>query len=320
MPLDIGLIEVVEALVEVPICADEVVTDDGSGDVARLGEPLGQGDVGVVQAIRPGGDATDLLGLVPQLTEADLGQVRDLYDSEVAYTDHHVGRLLDGLRERGRYEAAVVVLTSDHGEELLERTTIGHGQTLNDELIHVPLILKRPGALEAGTVVDEPVGLVDVLPTLMQLLDLPVPEGLGGRTLLSGGIGDGEEGGAGERGDAEPPMATLARPRPRPVFSEASWPQLRSVVDGRFKLVQRSSTGVNHLFHDLEEDPGERSNWLAHQASHGVAADFARAERKLLAWAAYVESRAEDAEEVEIDPELRRELEALGYLQCPAVQ
>src|SRR5262245_8136636 len=75
-----------------------------------------------------------------ELTAADGEQVRAFYDSEVAFTDRHVGMLLDGLRERGLYDDALIVFTADHGEEFLERGRIGHGWSLYQELLHVPLI------------------------------------------------------------------------------------------------------------------------------------------------------------------------------------
>ena len=255
--------------------------------------------------VRSGMEFNDLVELAPEMTAADVTHLRRLYASEVAFTDHHVGRLLAGLEARGRYRPSLVVFTADHGEEFLERGRLGHGESLHDEMIRVPLVIKRPGGREAGTVVAEPVGLVDVLPTVMQLLGLEVPEDVSGRTLLSPAPDP----------DAPPSVASpsLASPRPRPVFSEASWPGLRSVVDGPFKLIHRDGEPVG-LYH-LPQDPDESRNMLAFQGRYGVVEDYESAHRKLLAFTRYVEARAGGASEVEVDPELRRQLEALGYLQ-----
>jgi len=253
--------------------------------------------------VRSGMVFTDLVKLAPEMNAEDVNHLRRLYESEVAFTDHHVGRLLAGLEARGRYQPSLLVLTADHGEEFLERGRLGHGESLHDEMIHVPLVIKRPEGWEAGTVVAEPVGLVDVLPTLMQLLGLEAPQDVSGRSLLSPTT-------PGADSDVPP---SLASPSPRPVFSEASWPGLRSVVDGPFKLIHRSGEQIG-LYH-LLRDPDESRNLLAFQGRYGVVEEFEAAHGKLRAFTHYVEVREDGAGEVEVDPELRRQLEALGYLQ-----
>ena len=111
-------------------------------------------------------DRRDALG------EEDLAYLRGLYREEVAFTDHHVGRLLRGLEERGLGDETLVVFTADHGEELMEHGWIGHTRTLYDELLRIPLVLSLPGVLPPRTVA-EPVSLLDVTPTIAQLAGLP---------------------------------------------------------------------------------------------------------------------------------------------------
>jgi arylsulfatase A-like enzyme len=114
----------------------------------------------------------ELLARRAELGPEDAEFLRGLYASEVAAADRSIGRLLDGLAERGLADDALVVVTSDHGEELLERGWIGHSVTLFDELVRVPLVVRMPESLRAGragVVVEHPVSLVDLPATLVDL-------------------------------------------------------------------------------------------------------------------------------------------------------
>jgi arylsulfatase A-like enzyme len=216
------------------------------------------------------------------VTPREAREMLRIYDSEVAYTDRQVGRLLDHLRGRGLYDPAVIVLAADHGEEYLDHGRIGHTKTLFDELLRVPLILKVPGVpprVEPG-----PVALVDVFPTLLDALGLPAPAGLVGRSLL-------------ETPDPE-----------RPIYAETSrQARLRSVVVGREKLVRDLASGRDRLF-DLQDDPAERRDLAAARPGHAAALG-----RLLGAWQAR-HGRARPAlPPVRVDPAERERLRALGY-------
>jgi arylsulfatase A-like enzyme len=107
-----------------------------------------------------------------------------LYDAEVAYTDHHLGRVLAGFDETRGLDGAVVVLTADHGENFGEQGLYyQHGPSLHEASLRVPLIVVGPG-VPRGRAEERPVGLEDVLPTLLGRLDLDVPHGLDGRDLF----------------------------------------------------------------------------------------------------------------------------------------
>jgi arylsulfatase A-like enzyme/tetratricopeptide (TPR) repeat protein len=105
------------------------------------------------------------------------------YDGEVAATDAVVGEFLGQLKRAGIYERAIVLLVSDHGEGLGDHGEQEHGILLYREVLHVPLLLKLPGSRDGGTSVAEPVGLIDVVPTLASLLELRAPA-LKGVSLL----------------------------------------------------------------------------------------------------------------------------------------
>ncbi|MBM3985158.1 MAG: sulfatase, partial [Planctomycetes bacterium] len=113
----------------------------------------------------------------------DARMLSDLYDGEVAYTDQQLGRFLDGLKSRGVYDDAILVVLSDHGEEFGEHGHFEHDQ-LYRELLHVPLLVRLPGGRLGGTRVAGQCGLIDVMPTLLELLALEGPETMAGRSLV----------------------------------------------------------------------------------------------------------------------------------------
>ena len=119
-----------------------------------------------------GGDVHGLyLGTVeldprPAEREQDLRQLAALYDSEVRYVDRHIGEVLAALPEE-RLESTLIVLTADHGEELFDHGGFKHGETLYEELIHVPLIFRWDGRLPAGARLEGTVRLLDLMPTFL---------------------------------------------------------------------------------------------------------------------------------------------------------
>ena len=108
----------------------------------------------------------------------------DAYDGEVAYADSALGKLFNYLRQRGLYDRALIAMMSDHGESLGAHGESMHGIFLYDETIRVPLIFKLPGELLAGRRVGSQVRLVDVAPTLLSMLSLPLPPTFQGESLV----------------------------------------------------------------------------------------------------------------------------------------
>jgi len=122
-------------------------------------------------------------GTIP-LTAADLAELVSRHDGAIAQLDHRLGELLDALRERRLLDRTVLLLTSDHGEELLDHGQVGHGGTLFHEVIEIPMLLRLPNRARVGRV-SEPARLVDVFPTLLSAAGIGIPPGLEGRDLLS---------------------------------------------------------------------------------------------------------------------------------------
>ena len=181
----------------------------------------------------------------PSQTLTSVRAYRCLYQAEARELDAVVGLLLDTLAETRRINNTLLVVLSDHGEEFLDHGGMGHGMTLYEEALRVPLIVKHPCAAEPLRIPQE-VGLIDVAPTILELLGLPLPKGFRGRSLVPLLHGEALE----ERAVyAElAPVGPEVTSRPR---------QGCALVLGRRKLVQLDGKKV--LF-DLASDPTELHN------------------------------------------------------------
>lgn len=183
--------------------------------------------------------------------EHDFGEGKDTrekfinaYDSEIAYVDTYVGKLVEKLKATGLWDKTVIVLVSDHGEGFNEHGYFFHGQTLYNEAIHVPLIVRVPGW--RPKTVSTPVSIADVAPTLVDMFGYAVPGEYDGVSLVPEMVGEGI--GA------------------RPVFAEllpyTSWPEHhKTVIFGDLKYIKVLTSGSEQLF-DLSADPGEQKNIL----------------------------------------------------------
>ncbi len=237
------------------------------------------------------------------LTEGDLAYISDRYDGGVWYADRGVGELVDGLRASERLDSTVLILTSDHGESLLERESclFTHDPFLYEETLRVPLVVRLPDALQAGRRVPDLVRGIDVLPTALELAGLATPSGLQGQSLVP--LFHGRE---------LPPLALLAQTQSRhakETTAHADEPVLefrQAIVTGKHKLVHDLSLERFELY-DLAADPGERRD-LAPLPEH--AALLATMQARLAAIrAAHPERTAEGR----TTPELEQELEHMGY-------
>ncbi len=106
------------------------------------------------------------------------------YDSEIAYTDFHIGRLIKKLKELGIYHDALIVFQADHGESFGEHNYFKHGRKLYNSTLHVPLIFKLPGSRQKNTVRQENVSVLDIGPTIFSALEILVHSQMKGLPLL----------------------------------------------------------------------------------------------------------------------------------------
>lgn len=192
----------------------------------------------------------------------------DLYDGEVAYLDAIVGELIDDLRERGILDQTLVLVTSDHGENLGDHALVEHRTNLYETVLHVPLLARYPAAFAAGTRVSAPVSLVDVVPTVLALTRSRVPAPLGamlaGRSLV-GPPGDDDRPIVAEDSASTELMKRYQKPFDERYFTRS----LKSLRQGAWKFIW-SSDGRHELF-DLAGDPGETTNLMDQASERGRA-------------------------------------------------
>jgi arylsulfatase A-like enzyme len=218
------------------------------------------------------------------------------YTQEVRYTDDVVARLVDRLDALGLRDRTIVVITSDHGEAFGEHGQRFHGSTVYEEEVHVPFIWRAPGIIAAGRRVADPVSLVDLMPTVLDLLGLRVPLAIQGVNLA--------------------PRLRAGTPPPEPdrkriVYSEG---QMGFAVRGYAWKAVWGSSDLQTFF--LTADPREqrplddRSYRRAALAARGRFGDHCRRVRRLIGGVA----PAPPAAPSPLDAERREKLRALGYI------
>ncbi len=217
------------------------------------------------------------------------------YAAAITHLDHSVGVLIDALRESGLMDRSIVVVMADHGEHLTEHDLRFYHRFPYEEVLHVPLMIRLPGGMEGGRRVQQDVSLVDVFPTLSELLGLPLDRSMDGVSLV--GLIRGE-----------------APPAERFLFSEFGshtdrW--MKAIWDERYRLMSFNLNGRRWMeLYDRKRNPSETWN-LVDELPH---------ERKRLARA--LDARFPPGSRIrpyrtrgarEIAPEVRRRLRALGY-------
>jgi len=232
----------------------------------------------------------------------DRERLRALYAAEVAALDRGLGALLDVLDRHELTDEALVLLTADHGEELLEHGSVLHGQSLYDELLHVPFVLRAPGWTDGGVRFRAAAGLADVVPTVLDLLGVPATDqpatAIPGRSMRAVLEGDAPTGGV-------LPAAS----------ARTAW--ARAIAVGRFKLIERwgeDPLPTLPFLYDLERSPDEKIDeslerpillrgmrtWLGRALAPTGGGDAGRPRPNTVA--------------TELDPTTEAQLRALGYL------
>lgn len=119
----------------------------------------------------------------PHMDRRDLEHILALYDGEIRYADDHIGILLAKLRNLRLDDKTIVIIVSDHGDEFFEHGNKGHHRTLYDEVLRIPMIIRLPNRAHAGTVVEDQVTLVDLMPTMLDLVGVTPPARMDGLSL-----------------------------------------------------------------------------------------------------------------------------------------
>jgi arylsulfatase A-like enzyme len=209
----------------------------------------------------------------------------------------------------------LIAFAGDHGEEFLEHGRSFHGQTVYGELGNVPLILWRPGAIPAGTVVEQTVSMIDLMPTLLDMSALPAPKEVQGHSLV-GALGRRDRGAVQAAGDGERPAIIE-----KAVTQEKGGPPPRdtaafAIVAGGYKLVHntvRPRGGPEFELFDHRSDPLD-----AHDVSAAHPEVVERLRRELTAWKQVAEQGRlkPDSEAAKgLSKEEMERLRSLGYLQ-----
>jgi choline-sulfatase len=210
------------------------------------------------------------------------------YDGELRYIDHVIGGFWDYLAAHGLVNQSLIVFTSDHGEGLGDHGETTHGFFIYQSTLHVPLIIHWPsGKAPMAERVDTPASLLDLSPTILDAVRVPVPQAMQGASMLSAGV------------------------RSREVFSESLYPQrhfgssaLAALRSGHYKYIE----APRPEFYDLAQDPGELTNLYPTKVS------VASAYRERLTQLRTIYKARTQAGSNALSPEAIERLHALGYL------
>ena len=234
-----------------------------------------------------------------ELSDAEVALLESLYDAEVAAADRALRRLFRQLRRRGFLRDAVVVIVSDHGEEFREHDMLGHGNTLYESAVRVPFLVDAPGVAE-GSVVEESVSLLDVAPTLLELVGGAPESSFEGRSLTPWLALDGAS-------RAGSPVGVLTELLPVMPGEHDDRRHSGAYIRGREKLILGVDGTARYV--DLQRDPGESRSFAASgsEAARVLEADLERLREQLAT------RRNAHIVRGTIDAETREKLEALGY-------
>lgn len=223
------------------------------------------------------------------------------YDGEIAYMDSAIGNLLAALRAQGLYDQSIIIVVADHGEAFGEHGERSHGLFLYDETLHVPLLIKLPGAATVHPRIESRVGLVDIAPTLLQELGIIQPAMMQGKSLLAlmrPSQKSAKTANAAEQTQDRPEYAETDYP-----YRAFGWSSLRAWRAGKYLYID----APRRELYDQSVDP-EAAHNLANTAP-GVASTMAAQlddfRRKT--------SRAGQSQAA-LTPEQAAKLQALGYV------
>ncbi|GAB5541173.1 MAG: hypothetical protein SangKO_009330 [Sandaracinaceae bacterium] len=255
---------------------------------------------GPVSPRRTGLQLEDVKAGRSSFSARDIQRLEALHDGEITYHDQEMTRFVARLRELGLYDQILFVVTSDHGEEFNEHGSFGHGHSIFQELLHVPLMMRWNGAIPASRI-GPTVSTLDIAPTVLEAVGVPVPDVFEGQSLLSTARG-------------------VARPGPQIAFSD-KLDDRRVATAAGYKLVVRGN--LTWAFFNLRDDPGEQ-NQIDSGRRHPIALRYLRGlygqhlgagdRGDWLLGGTGGESRVLPQAESQIDAQLCEQLRLLGYI------
>jgi arylsulfatase A-like enzyme len=216
------------------------------------------------------------------MSAEDLSEVTALYDAEVAFTDYNVGLLVTHLRRAGVLDDTIVVIFSDHGEEIGEHGAFGHGTHLHGEIVGIPLIARYPHRIEGGGVIDAPASITDIPATILDLAGLQIPE----QFLEEGTSLFPEKDGQGRlRGRTRVAASSRWGPRRFSVIRDGYKLMTAATYqpvaferhpDGRVDGFRTSPVMFNEQLYRVSEDPDERTDFLRTPEPEGLNSEYER--------------------------------------------
>jgi arylsulfatase A-like enzyme len=198
--------------------------------------------------------------------EAFIRFSKDWYDGSIRGMDTELARLVERVQELGLRDRSVIAFYADHGEEFHDHGRMWHGQNIYGEMVRVPLILWGPGRVPKGVKVAEPVELIDVMPTLLEYADLPVPQGVQGQSLRPLLASDGRGGGVAAAGSGWKRRPVIAEKQPQGAPEHPSATESYAIVDGDWKLIHnvvRPPERPEFELFDFYKDPLDQKNVAA---------------------------------------------------------
>lgn len=227
------------------------------------------------------------------ITDKECRSLVSWYKEEITYLDRHLGMLFEELQKTGQMDNTLVVVTADHGDEFREHGRFNHHSTLYDELLHVPLIFKLPYSRMRGKVITEMAALLQVVPTILDVLNIQTDQSFDGKSLLP----------LIERNDKRSLHDFL--------ISEAKFaPRYKACIrNEEWKLIL-DVTGQRRELYNLKKDPRELSNVIKESAD--IAAELEMRLREHQSVTIREKERTESL--TEVDKDVLDRLKALGYL------
>ena len=239
-----------------------------------------------------------VLKLERKITEKEYHHMVSQYDGGIAYIDFQIGKLIARLKELDLYENCLIIITSDHGETFGERALMGHQVSVYQDLVHIPLLVKYPN-VRTGNIYNEVVSVVDLMPTVLDVLGFEVPEHVQGQSLLKLEFESGKS------------RNVISESFPNGYF--ISWhPRFhrieRAIFSGQYKFI--SSTAGKRELYNLSKDPNEMENLYKEDDSTSR-----EIETRLETWLKTTVAAIESSAKVKLDKEALNRLKTLGYVQ-----
>jgi arylsulfatase A-like enzyme len=245
----------------------------------------------------------DLIKLKKNIPQDGLQNIIDRYDGEIRFLDDQIGELINKLIKINLLDKTLLIITSDHGEAFLEHDDVGHGNSLFEYLIRVPLIIRFPKLIKEPAIINHQVAIIDIMPTILDALDIIIPKQCQGKSFL-------------------PLLLQKSKTHKEFIFSE----KVKSYVSVRtenykYIFIEKSmeehlgSSKLAHIekesLYDLKNDPNELHNvYQQNEKIVGILKEVIITHQKEIE-----RRKVKCLEEATIDKELESRFKALGYIQ-----